>query len=245
MLIRLDYRNEAVLREIERLWNAASPSWRWWPRNPYQAEYSWAFDVLEAALGGSRLAGLKVMDAGGGCGAFQHVLARAGADVLNVDVEAKAHVSGAGAPTRQLSADLEQTGLEVGSFDGIVSVSSVEHNAWEKLVRVVRHLLSLLKPGGPLVLTFPMAETRRWVPDGGWTGPGQQGWPRCYLFDQDAVKELAEKVIDLAEPCWSPLPPLLDYRSEWQRMHLDMVQNSPPQSVYPYLSGGLVLRRNP
>ncbi len=241
LLIDLDYRNEAVLGEIERLWRDLSPTWQWWPRNPYQAEYSWAVDRLTEACGG--LEGRRIMDAGGGRGALQHVLAGMGAAVLNVDVDARPQGSALAAPCDQLRADLEATGLDQGSFDGIISVSSIEHNPWEKILAVVRHLLGLLKPGAPLVLTVPAGEVRQWIPAGGWPEPHQAGWPCCYLFDAEAMAELVLAVRDLAEPVSSLGNPSEQYRTAWRVGFADMQVNSPPQSRYPYLSAGLVLRR--
>ena len=243
MLISLDYRNEAVLAEVERLWRDVSPTWQWWPRNPYQAEYSWAVDRIAEACGG--LAGRRIMDAGGGRGALQHVLAGMGARVLNVDVEAMPQGSVLAARSEQLCADLEATGLEPGTFDGIAAVSSLEHNPPDKIHRVVRHLLTLLRPGAALVLTVPAAEVRQWIPAGGWPEPRQAGWPCCYLFDSTAAAELMRAVADLAdlvEP--AELGRWQVYRKAWREQHADTA-NSPPQSRYPYLSAGLVLRRRP
>jgi SAM-dependent methyltransferase len=241
VLISLDYRNEVVLHEIERLWRSVSPSWAWYRRDPYQSEYSWAFDQLITATG--PLAGKTVMDAGGGRGAFQHVLAGVGADVLNVDAEPKPHASTFALPTKQHCAQLDATGLAFGKFDAIVSVSSIEHNEWAAILRIARHLLELLKPGAPLVLTFPTGEQQKWIPEGAWPLPHQKSWPKCFFFDEDSARQLVEHVADLAE-LKVPTAWLGDaYASAWRAQHLDMVTNSPVQSRYPYLSGGLVLVR--
>jgi SAM-dependent methyltransferase len=242
MLISLDYRNETVLSSIEKLWRSVAPTWAWPRRDPYQAEYSWAFDQLMASVDGS-LAGKKVMDAGGGGGAFQHVVAAAGADVLNVDVIPTLHKSKFAVPTKQHCAALDATELEEGSFDGIVSVSSIEHNEWSGILNIARHLLGLLKPGAALVLTFPAGEYEQWIPEGSWPLPHQAKWPKCYFFDEACARRLVAHVADLAELKTPARWFGEEYKAIWRDQHKDMITNSRPQARYPYLSAGLVFVR--
>jgi SAM-dependent methyltransferase len=239
MLIPVGYRNEQVLSDVEKLWKNAHPKWNWKTPNPYQAEYSWAVDRLVEAMGSLSTKKRKktVMDAGGGRGALQHVIAAMGASVLNVDAEASPHASKIAEPTEQLRAQLDATGLEPGSFDGIVAVSAIEHNEWKAILRIVRHLVRLLKPRAPLVLTFPCVEKRAWIPAGGWPLPRQAGWPACYLFDENAARELVAHVEDEADLDKGSVWLGDGYAEAWKK------QRAVATYEYPYLSAGLVLRR--
>jgi len=249
MLIPLDYANEAVLAEVEALWTAVRPAWYWPPRHPYAAEYSWALDQLHAALGAD-LTGLRIIDAGGGRNAVQHLLAaRVGpaGEAINVDLSAEAMSPRFAAPTI-LRVDLEDTGLEPGSFDAIVSVSAIEHNPWTKIVSVVRHLLGLLRPGSPLIVTVPAMEQRTWFESGGepggWPEPHQATWARCFCFDPTALRELERSVSDLgALTVPDTLPRWQAYRRAWRAQHADMMEHIVERCRFPYLSAGFVMRK--
>lgn len=56
------------------------------------------------------------------------------------------------------------------SVEAVVSVSSLEHNSPERLVKVVAELLRVLKPGGPLLATLGAAKESDWYhqPSKGW-----------------------------------------------------------------------------
>ena len=242
MLILPDYRNEAVLAEIEAAWRLGRPQWSWPRRHPYQAEYSWAWDRLAEGMG--RIGpDVRVVDAGGGWGAFQNVLAATGAAVWNVDIEPAA-LAHALARVTHRKADLEDTGLLAGAYDGVVAVSSIEHNAWEKVLRVVRHLVGLLRPGGVFVATVPAARERVWYPAGGWPKP-YSSYPQAYLFDGEAVAEVGRAVRELAAMECPVVTQPGAYRAEWDATMADVQANSPFAALRPYLSMGFVLRRLP
>ena len=56
------------------------------------------------------------------------------------------------------------------SLDGIVAVSSLEHNTPEGLQAVVQELMRVLKPGAPLLATLGAARDEDWwhTPSSGW-----------------------------------------------------------------------------
>jgi len=243
MLIPLDYRNEGILRHHERIWRKVRPGWEWPARHGYTSEYSWACDHLAAYVQQPHREA-RVMDAGGGCGSMQHVLAECYGECVNVDVNPR-HLHPDCTPSILIQGDLEDTPmLEPGSFDGIVAISSIEHNPWDKIVRIVRNLLTLLKPGAPLVVTVPAFEVATYYAEGEWPEPHQKAWPECFNFDVDSFRELFSITNDMAmvaEP--SGLPHAEIYRAQWRVIHDDMMTNSEPVSQAPYLSTGFVLRR--
>jgi len=243
-LIPLDYRSEQVLEEHERIWAPLRPGWRWPRRHPLTAEYSWVCDRLAEHLQ-CRPNEARVMDAGGGQGSMQHYLAEHYRMAWNVDVDPLC-IHGQTSEALLLKADLENLGsvpsLIPGTFDGIVAVSSIEHNPWRKILRIVRELLGMLREGAPLVVTVPAFEHRTYYPPGGWPDPWQ-AWPECYLFDGDAFRELVQSVEDVSDLVG---PAILDgefYRREWRWLHADARENSPVECRRPYLSLGFVLRR--
>jgi SAM-dependent methyltransferase len=70
-------------------------------------------------------------------------------------------------------ADLSRlSDLPDASFDAVVSVSALEHNAPDVLPRVVEELLRVLRPGGRLLATLSAARDRDWFHE------PSQGW--CY-----------------------------------------------------------------
>jgi SAM-dependent methyltransferase len=60
--------------------------------------------------------------------------------------------------------------IQNDSVDAIVSISALEHNAPEDLVRTVAELSRVLKPGGKLIATLAAAKTTDWFhePSKGW-----------------------------------------------------------------------------
>lgn len=56
------------------------------------------------------------------------------------------------------------------SLDAVAAVSALEHNDPDKLVRVVKELLRVLKPGGALIATLAAAKDADWfhAPSKGW-----------------------------------------------------------------------------
>jgi SAM-dependent methyltransferase len=72
---------------------------------------------------------------------------------------------------RILEADLlDLTEIPSESVDAVVSISSLEHNSPENLVRVLAELLRVLKPGGRIIATLGAAKDRDWYhhPSSGW-----------------------------------------------------------------------------
>ncbi len=60
--------------------------------------------------------------------------------------------------------------VESGSFDAVVSISSLEHNTFDDLPTVIAELLRVLRPGGRLVATVGSSKTEDWFhePSRGW-----------------------------------------------------------------------------
>ncbi|TGZ68519.1 hypothetical protein CRM22_004228 [Opisthorchis felineus] len=112
------------------------------------------------------LAGLRIVDVGCGGGILSEPLAAIGADVLGIDqveetirtaqshAEMTAHKwpSPTFRPPQYRLVSLEQLSDEMpGQFDGVVMSEVVEHvTHWEDLIK---HAVTILKPGGMLFLT--------------------------------------------------------------------------------------------
>lgn len=60
---------------------------------------------------------------------------------------------------------LDFNGEEVGKVDILYWLSSIEHNNMDMIERLYRKSLSLLKPGGILLITFPLSEVTVWFED--------------------------------------------------------------------------------
>lgn len=241
MLIPLNYRSYETIAALERIWSSKIRGWCLPPLHPYAAEYSWGLEMLSRHIVVDHAKAL-VMDAVGGGGAMQHVMAERFGECWNVDVEPR-HVCGGCVLSKLVVADLEDTpGIADETFDGILGVSSVEHNEWSKILSIVRNMLRLLKRGSPLVLTFPAFEVAHYYAQGEWPRPEQARWPRCFCFDVESFREIGRVVSGVAsmvEPAM--LPSVDEYRATWRQMHDDMMANSPSESRYPYLSAGMVL----
>lgn len=245
MLIPLDYRDEPILSQHERIWHAKRPGWTWPVRHPYTSEYAWACrQVLDRVAKPHRQA--KIMDAGGGGGSMQHFLAERFGFCWNVDRTPK-HLDPSLEPSVLVVADLSRRlPFEDGFFDGIVSASAIEHNPWVVIVEIVRNLLHAMKPGAPLVVTVPAFEWAEYIPPRGWPEPAQATWPECYGFDASSLRALFGAVSDLGGPVEPrTVPGDAEYRAAWRAQHDDMMVNSPEACRYPYLSIGFVLRRRP
>lgn len=243
MLIPLDYRDEKILRIHEQCWQRTGRNdWHWPARHPYTSEYSWACTMLAYYLQCPPKQA-KIMDAGGGDGSMQHYLATRYCECWNVDVKPR-HLHASLPASILITSDLEETAdLQPAAFDGILSASALEHNTWPKIIRIVRNLLSLLRPKAPLVVTVPALDVRHYYPYRGWPEPVQAEWPECYLFDAAAFREVRNAVADLADWITPAIPDDATYRAQWRAQHEDMMKNSLPQCQYPYLSTGFVLRR--
>lgn len=239
MIIPSDFRIDSILQHHERLWRNLRPSFTWPDFRPYTAEYSWACDRLATHIKVPHKEA-RVMDAGGGSSSMQHFLAENYGECFNVDVKpGKLHLDCK--PATLIKSDLEYISeLENSSFDGILSLSAIEHNPWEKIIAIVRNLLNLLKPEAPLVATMPASKKAHYYTRGSWPEPHQAKWPECYCFDADSFRELFAEVKDLATPAEpSKIPNTETYQESWQVMY----DNFPQKSTYPYLSTGFVLIR--
>jgi SAM-dependent methyltransferase len=127
-------------------------------------EFPWAYDALRPRPG------QRVLEIGGALSGFQFVLARAGSEVHNVDpffdFGAGAYEPGPelrhGQLNRAFKTDvklhktiLSEAHIE-GSFDVIVSVSTLEHISRDALIETLLTARRLLSPGGKIVLTVDL-----------------------------------------------------------------------------------------
>ena len=135
---------------------------------------------------------------------------------------------------------MAETGIEPASFDAVISVSSIEHNSWDHILRIVDHLADLLKPGAPLFFTVPAGEKRAWYPGGEF--PGHKQFPQVYLFDAEAFREI-ELVLQHRGQLTVPLLSDTEYRKQWKEMKKDQ-ESFPGGHVMPYLSAGFAFIRN-
>ncbi len=127
-------------------------------------EYPWAYDALQLAPG------MRVLEIGGSNSGFQFVLDRAGCKVVNVDPGAEAR--GVGWPVspaftarlnRRFRAGvdlrncfIEDAGLEPGSFDRAVSISTLENVPRAEIPGMLQHVRCALAPAGLFVLTVDL-----------------------------------------------------------------------------------------
>ncbi|MFH1571326.1 MAG: class I SAM-dependent methyltransferase [Gemmatimonadota bacterium] len=261
MLIPLDFSEgyPEVMAELADLFSARRSGWHWpQKRNLYGNEYTWTLARLFERLGPD-LSGRTVMDAGGGASALQHYIARRGADVVNVSkspgqLPGRTETGAAVPRVRCVAADLVDVDLPPASFDAIVSVSAIEHNPWDKIREIVAHLLTLLKPGAPLIVTVPAGKNGKWYPTG--TFPGFPKFPNVYLWDHVSLYHLAAWVdqgATVAQPeitypegsLSRPFcPGCRGYEDRWDAMKADM-DSFPGGHRRPYLSAGFVFERRP
>jgi len=252
MLIPLTYGSERpeILAEFAELFTSRNPRWKWpFVHTLYANEYAWTVDRLFERLGAD-LTGKLVMDAGGGASALQHYIARRGADVLNVShgpgqLPGKTAAGVVIPRVRCHAADLVETGQEPGTFDAIVSVSAIEHNPWPKIERIVAHLLDLLKPGAPLIVTVPAGREGKWYQRG--TFPGRPEFPNVYLWDIVALDRLTAAVWPMAHLVSQRGGPgrerfAEDYRAAWDAMMAGR-DSTPGAQRMPYLSAGFVFEQ--
>ncbi|MFH1569081.1 MAG: hypothetical protein ABIL09_13880, partial [Gemmatimonadota bacterium] len=122
--------------------------------------------------------------------------------------------------------------------------SAIEHNPWDKIREIVAHLLTLLKPGAPLIVTVPAGREGRWYPTG--TFPGFPKFPNVYLWDMRSLDGLAHDVADVARASEHGARGLCSdgYVGAWDAMKADM-DSFPGGHRRPYLSAGFVFERRP
>lgn len=254
LLLPLDYGEQrpGMLDELAEIFSAKKRDWSWGvTHHLYGVEYAWVIDQVLAALDGDPR-GQRVLDAGGGGGAPQYYLARRGARVVNLSRGHGPLVgttrAGSVLPVVQyITADFGDAaavvtaGLQPGSFDAVIAVSAVEHNPWDHILRTMRVLLGLVRLGGHVIVTVPAGRQRAWYPTGAF--PSFPNYPAVYLFDVDAVAEVARSVTDLgvlAVP--ADLAAGDAYRAAWDRTKAEMDAGRGNHRV-PYLSAGFVFER--
>lgn len=245
---------KAELSDISKL--KFGNEWTWWCLNhTYLAENQAIFNALDAldSASPSLLAGKRIVDAGGAASPIGAYLALRGADVGVISWSTEPN-QGTLPDGRVIPAiwtkycDLEDTGLEPGSFDAVVSNSAVEHNDWEKCCRIVQHLCSLVKPGCPVVITLPAWRHRIWFADGdAWAAYHKSDYYKVfsasYLFDADAVRCLRDFVVDVAE-LETEVPSDAEYTAQFDEEFRRMWK-APGVEHTQYLSICLVFRRKP
>lgn len=233
MLLEVDLpETPAIEAEVGAKIRTRHPSWPGWiPGHWYAREYTWILTEC------GDVTGLRCLDAGGALSPISAILSdRGAAAVVVVDLRLPRPYPARG-PIVTLVADLQDTGLEPGSFDLIVSPSSIEHNGWDAQVRIVRHLLELLRPGGRLLVTLPAVPTReeRYEPD-------LQGKGPVYLWSHAAARRMRDAVRVLGE-LETPLRRNPDYDREWRRIDAEQRALSPQLPGFPYQSLALAWRR--
>lgn len=127
-------------------------------------------DMVKDVLQGYRFAGKRVLDVGCGIGDLSFLLAARGAEVVGVELdEEKVERAAAIAQRwnfqqlRFVAGDvmrLDQMGL--GQFDVITCIALLEHIQQDE--DLLTQMLSLLRPGGLLVVEVPSA-TRKTIPE--------------------------------------------------------------------------------
>ena len=225
MLLEVDPPN---LPEVEALVGAKirtrHPAWPGWIRGHWYArEYCW----ILAQIGDPN--GLRILDAGGCLSPLSAILSDAGAIVTVADARPpKPYPAKLGIAC--VVCDLQATGLPLGSCDAVYAASAIEHNDWDAQVRIVRHLLGLLRKGGRLLLTLPAASTRKeaWIPD--FRGKGA-----LYLWTHQAARRMRDLARDLGT-LKTPLLRSYEYDRDWARIEAEMRAASPQLPDYPYQS---------
>lgn len=115
-------------------------------------EYPWAL------LNGKFKKSQWVLDAAGGDGPMQVIVAGCGANVINIDIDPSRQPPARGVLSAQ--GDLRSLTVLDGAFDRVLCVSVLEHI--EAPETALTELWRVLKPGGRLVLTFDVASYARW-----------------------------------------------------------------------------------
>lgn len=125
-------------------------------------EYPWAFHAADIRRG------MKVLEVGGGMSGFQFVLAKSGANVVNVDPgmdDIGGHVTKdfiaranakLGTDVTLLKEYIADTMLQNGTFDVAYSVSVIEHIPVSQIDESMKRIGQLLAPGGRLIMTVDL-----------------------------------------------------------------------------------------
>ena len=160
-----------ALRRVPDLWEwrarYAGP-FAFQPNNDTRRfEYPWAYHAVALRPG------MTVVDLGGGASGFQFTLARAGAEVVNVDPFLDYGSTAAytdlrpeallerlnriyGTAVRLVKRDLPGAALPAASVDVVYCISMVEHLDGRARAEALAEVGRVLKPGGRLVLTVDL-----------------------------------------------------------------------------------------
>lgn len=132
--------------EADKTFSRGRPSY-WW-RAGQERRLEWVREFVE-------LSGKRLLDAGCGVGTYTHVLQRAGAIALGVDVEEARVAKAKGEPSSAtfVVASVEQLPCRAGSFDLVFSHEVIEHLQDDQ--QALREAARVLRPGGHLVLYAP------------------------------------------------------------------------------------------
>lgn len=144
----------AGAEQLNKTWNVRHWSRVW--------EYAWAVQQ------GHPMPDDLVLDAAGGDGVLQCLLAERAGIVINADADAGGlerakdwyAVFPPARKVRRVLTDLINPCLPPGVFDQVYCVSVLEHIPDPQ--PVVARLYSLVRPGGKLVMTFDVASYARW-----------------------------------------------------------------------------------
>jgi 2-polyprenyl-3-methyl-5-hydroxy-6-metoxy-1,4-benzoquinol methylase len=222
---------------------------KWLKYQPYSLEYTWVIDQINNIVG--NLQSKKIIDAGGGQGMVQYYLARRGATMYNVSRPADMNRAsdewtirpgipfpdGKPGPGIYIKAnDMATVKLRGNHFDAITCISAIEHNPWNHIIECAQNLIHALKPGGPLVITVPAGKHRKWH--------GQFGKTKIplYLFDAEAVQELAEALSPQATLV-TQIPNTEAYQKLWSKVHAQLKKTKGARP-WPYLSVGFTFVKN-
>jgi SAM-dependent methyltransferase len=150
--------------------------------------------LAAASLAGAAPAGARMVDVGGGVGAFTAWLSdRLGAPATLVDADPDMlRVAAAAFPSLSLAASLET--LPDGCAWLVTAMEVVEHVPPAQQEAFVRELARLVAPGGLLVLSTP--DESRYL--GGWSGYG----PHVGVLDADGLERLLGSATDGAARVW-------------------------------------------
>jgi ubiquinone/menaquinone biosynthesis C-methylase UbiE len=135
-------------------------------------DYRWEHDFVLRQVANANAKPHKILDAGGGIGVLQVWLQRHGYEVHNADRDPQlvqkitAINVKFGTSIQPYATDLTKLPFTANFFDGLVSVSSLEHNKPEQFAAILKEMARVLRPGGYLALTIPVAATERetWDP---------------------------------------------------------------------------------
>lgn len=121
-------------------------------------EYPWIW--CHAGFG----SGQWVLDAAGGDSPLQHFMAKAGAQVVNVDLDEAAIKRAPGARVLRSLCDLHDLSkvFQDAVFDVVVCASVLEHKEAERPLDILNECWRVLRPGGRLLVTFDVASYVRW-----------------------------------------------------------------------------------